>query len=463
MASNSVIESSKRNRTNPSREQRGRNARRWFLWSLAFLGTATLSALIGATAVLLTPLSSMMNPVSSQDDFVTDPSPIKVKEEGWGALFQYRLARPVHILVMGIDRVPDAPLGSEEMFAGRSDTMLLLRFDPTDEQVRMLSIPRDSRVRIPGVGMWKINDANVEGGPDLAARVVSKTLNDVPIDRYVRVTTGAFRELVDLVGGVEVYVPEPMQYEDKTQKLDIDLEEGWQTLNGDEAEQFARYRNDKNGDIGRVQRQQILLKALRQRLKNPSVIVKLPKIIRVMQQYVDTNLTIEEMLALVNFGQQLDSGDFQMVLLPGRFSLTDEYVASYWIIDPSRRDRVMEQYFEQAPLESRLSQDSRRSYNRIKIAVQNTTERPFLASQTVRYLRDHDFRNAYVINDSPIHLQETEIVVQQGDLDAAEFLQKVLGVGHIEAASTGDLDSDLTIRLGEDAMLLIEEEVNSIR
>lgn len=100
----------------------------------------------------------------------------------------------------------------------------------------MLSIPRDSRVRIPGHGFTKINDANVHGGPTLAAEVVNNTLGGVTVDRYVRVTTDAFKELVDLVGGVEVYVPERMYHKDVTQKLEIDLQEGWQNLNGDQAE-----------------------------------------------------------------------------------------------------------------------------------------------------------------------------------------------------------------------------------
>ncbi|MFM7577342.1 MAG: LCP family protein, partial [Microcystaceae cyanobacterium] len=67
----------------------------------------------------------------------------------WQALFPYRLARPVNILVMGIDRVEDAPPASLAAFDGRSDTLLLLRFDPTDNTLKMLSIPRDTRVEIP--------------------------------------------------------------------------------------------------------------------------------------------------------------------------------------------------------------------------------------------------------------------------------------------------------------------------
>jgi anionic cell wall polymer biosynthesis LytR-Cps2A-Psr (LCP) family protein len=129
----------------------------------------------------------------------------------------------------------------------------------------------------------------------------------VPIDRYVRVGTGAFEELVDLVGGVQIYVPKRMVYTDHSQGLYIDLQAGWQTLNGDQAEQFARFRGDAQGDIGRVQRQQMLLKALRERFTSPRIIPRLPQIIRVMLRYVDTNLSLEEVLALATFSLELDS------------------------------------------------------------------------------------------------------------------------------------------------------------
>jgi LCP family protein required for cell wall assembly len=312
----------------------------------------------------------------------------------------------------------------------------------------MLSIPRDTQVEIPRIGVAKINDANVEGGPGLAARVVSRTLNDVPIDRYVRITTDAFRELVDLVGGVEVFVPYPMKYVDVTQNLKIDLEPGWQTLNGDQAEQFARFRKDQNGDIGRVQRQQALLKALRQRLVNPTVLPRLPQAIRVMQQYVDTNLSLEEMLALVGFGLKLEQDDFKMVLLPGRFSAPNEYVGSYWIMDSAGRDRVMRAYFQQNPGWSAL--DPNRSADGVRIAIQNATGDPQVTSQIVEYLAGKNFRNVYIVQDWPDQQLQSQIIVQQGDLEAAATLKKVLGLGKVEASSTGDIESDLTIRVGKD-------------
>lgn len=421
-----------------------------FFWTAAFVVTALVSAGVGASLALLTPLASFLAPRQAQGQ----------NDDLWRHGFQYRLARPVNILVMGIDRVPDVADNSREIFSGRSDTMLLLRLDPTSQQdekqtdktkkglVKMLSIPRDTRVEYPGLTIAKINQANVDGGATMAARVVSNTLNNVPIDRYVRVSTGAFRELVDLVGGLEVYVPHPMHYVDETQHLKIDLEQGWQTLNGDQAEQFARFRNDQNGDIGRVQRQQGLLKSLRQRLQNPTVLARLPQIVQVMWKYVDTNLSLEETLALANFGLGLEQDDVRMVMLPGRFSEVNEYAASYWIMDPVAKDRVMGEFFQTSAVAKSVPEN--KAPNLVRIAIQNASGQPNQGHNVAEYLEEKGFKNVYVAADWPDLQRQTQIIVQQGDFNAANVLKKVLGLGKVEPDSTGDLESDLTIRVGKD-------------
>lgn len=417
---------------------------RWLLWSCLFLVTASASATIGAIAALLVPHPGV-DP--------TENSTAVAERDGTQFGLQYRITRPVNLLVMGIDRVPEAQPGTPEMLAGRSDTMLLVRVEPRKKNLSILSIPRDTQVNIPDVGIAKINYANEVGGPELAARVVSRTLDEVSVDRYLRFNTDALRELVDLLGGVEVFVPERMEYVDQTQKLTIDLEEGWQTLNGDQAEQFARFRNDGNGDIGRVQRQQALVKAIQQRMISPSVLPRLPKIIQVMQQYIDTNLTLEEILALANFGLKIeDQGNIRMVMLPGRFSDPNEFVASYWLMDPDGRDRVMSQYFGQTSTAWRdsFSQEGDREFDTLRIAVQNATGRPEVAEKVADYLWDQGIRNVYIIQDWPDDLRQTQIIVQQGDLDGAKALKRMLGFGSVEAASIGDINSDLTIRVGDD-------------
>jgi polyisoprenyl-teichoic acid--peptidoglycan teichoic acid transferase len=421
------------------------------VWGMTFTLTAAISATIGATITLMSPISSVNADSTAKtgwswQEIWKKANPI----QGWGLGPQYKITRPVNILVLGIDRVPDATANSTEIFSGRSDTILLLRFDPTNHSVKMLSIPRDTRVEDAGLTLPKMNQANADGGPTLTAQAVSKTLNNVPIDRYVRVTTNAFIELVDLVGGIEVYVPQPMHYVDHTQKLEINLEPGWQTLSGEQAEQFARFRSDHKGDIGRVQRQQALLKALEQRLRHPTILPRIPQMIRILQQYVDTNLSLEEMLALANFGRGLEKENLQMVMLPGRFSTPNEYQLSYWIMSENGRDRVMQEYFGQKPILETENSSRNNSIQSLRIAIQNATDEPNLAHKFAKYLAKNDFHNVYLVEDTSLKLRETEIVVQQGDLKSAKLLQQLLGLGKIDASSTGDLGSDLTIRIGSD-------------
>jgi hypothetical protein len=245
-----------------------------------------------------------------------------------------------------------------------------------------------------------------------------------------------------------------MSYTDTAQKLKINLAQGWQTLNGEQAEQFARFRNDGLGDIGRIQRQQSLIQAIRNRLASPSVFVRLPQIVRLMQKYVDTNLNYEEILTLANFGLQLERDTFKMVMLPGSSSSEQGDLRSYWILDTVGVDRIITQYLNlgvpdlaqgrlRNPSESVLPKN-------LKIAVQNASSKPTTAKTVAEFVRKQGFFNVSVVQDSPQKERQSQIIVQQGDLEAANLLQKALGGGKIEASSTGEINSDLTLRVGED-------------
>jgi polyisoprenyl-teichoic acid--peptidoglycan teichoic acid transferase len=420
------------------------------LWGMAFSFTATFSGAVGALLVLFSPISPLAHLNEGEDSLLKNPLTI-FNHEGWKSVLQYRISRPVNILVMGIDRIPPEDAIMADVFAGRSDTILLVRFDPRDYSLKMLSIPRDTRIEDSRISLPKINQANLEGGPKLTATLLSENLNDVQIDRYVRVTTEAFVELVDLVGGIDVYVPQRMKYQDQTQKLNIDLEEGWQTLSGDQSEQFARFRGDRNGDIGRVQRQQILIKALGDKLKHPMIIPRIPQIIELLQKYVDTNLSLEEMLALASFGQNVESDKIKMVLLPGRFSQTEEYDLSYWIMSRQQKNVIMEEFFDQDPqVNPWNTANDTRNKKRVRIAIQNASNETGLARQVANYLIEKDYTNIYLIEDYSRILDETEIVVQKGDFESARNLKDILGIGYLEGTSTGSLDSDITIRVGKD-------------
>lgn len=428
---------------------------RWLGIGVALVGVATASATAGAflavslnsTPLLQSELSQEDAAVFSQDDPIT----------GGGNLRVPRLTRPVNILVLGLkvlsSDVNDPPPESADLgyhslvnsFDGLSDTMLLVRFNPHTNQLVVLSLPRDTRTWVAGE-LTKLNEANTYGGPALAARSVSQLLGGVAIDRYVRINVQGVEKLVDALGGVTVNVPKDMRYQDDSQHLYINLKAGEQSLNGNQALQFLRFRYDDKGDIGRIQRQQMMMRAIIEQTLTPATVSRLPKILSVIQSHVDTNLSVEELLALAGFASQTNSSNVQMLMLPGDFSSPSEFELSYWLPNLSEIDNLVAEYFSYGTQQVSASEDP--AY--LRIAIQDSTGDPIAVDALINALEDNGYYNVYVHDDWNQELPITRIVAQGGDQASAETLQRFLGVGEVRVESTGVLNSDITIQLGRD-------------
>ena len=238
-----------------------------------------------------------------------------------------------------------------------------------------------------------------------------------------------------------------MKYQDDSQHLYINLKAGEQRLDGDKAMQFLRFRYDDNGDIGRVQRQQMFMRSLANQALNPTTIARLPKILSVIQSHVDTNLSVEELVALVGYGSQTERSDVQMLMLPGEFSNYDDYDLSYWIPDYSEIDAMAEDYFGLANSFG-VSESVDPSY--LRVAIQDSTYDDVAVQSLINSLYDTGYFNVFVDRSLNDPLAQTRIVAQRGDLNSAESIQRFLGVGEVRVESTGSLESDITIQLGED-------------
>jgi LCP family protein required for cell wall assembly len=419
---------------------------RWLLWILTFVVGIILSGLLVSTVALWTPLWSNLDQ-SKEDDFgFNTKDQIKVPGILANKLSQYKLSKPMNILVMGIEPVRGTMDGSPESFAGHSDTMMLIRLNPGDQSIRVLSIPRGTMIALPEQGLSQVSEANAQGGPVLAARVVSRTLGNAPIDRYIRISTSGLRQLVDQLGGVDVFVPQPISYQNQADGVSVNLVTGWQTLNGEGAEQFARFRDENLGDIPRVQRQQVLINALLKRLNSPTVLPRVPQITRVMRKYFDTNLKMEEMMALANFSINVERDNFQMAILPGTFSKFSKDPNSYWLNFTGQQSLLNDFVGVTMP---GLTSDSR-PVESLKIAIQNASNQPHLTEKVITYLKNQGFENIYTVPDWHDIQRQTQIIVQKGNPQPGRELQKVLGLGHVDVSANGDLDSDLTIRIGKD-------------
>ena len=428
---------------------------RWLWFWIGMTGVAMLSATAGALlAVSLSSAPLMQSNLSPEEKAIFGQG---TRISGTG-LRLTELTRPVNILVLGIkvltSDVNNSASETENLryhalvnsFDGLSDTMLLLRFNPEAKKLTLLSVPRDTRTSVEGHGTTKINAANAEGGPALSAQAVSELLNGVAIDRYVRINVQGVEKLVDALGGVSVYVPKDMKYQDDSQHLYINLKAGSHHLNGNQALQLLRFRHDENGDIGRIQRQQILMRALMEQALNPATLSRLPKILSVIQSHIDTNLTIEELMALVGFGVQTQRSNMQMLMLPGQFSEPGQYKASYWLPDSSRIATMMEQHFNVSSLDSQQTIDR----EHLSVAIQDSTGSDRAVQALVNTLQEFGYRNIYIAKRWSEPLDVTHIVAQQGDSNSAEVIRSSLNVGEVRVESTGNLSSDITIQLGKD-------------
>ncbi|NMF82664.1 LCP family protein [Nodosilinea sp. P-1105] len=423
---------------------------------IALAGVASVSATAGALlAVSLTSTPLMQGSLTPEEASVfSQDVPIATDS----TLRLPRLTRPVNILVLGTkvltSDLNDVPpelrnLGYHALvnsFDGRSDSMLLLRFNPQTEQLVVLSLPRDTRTYVRGQ-LTKLNEANYYGGPALAAESVSDLLGGVAIDRYMRINVQGVEKLIDALGGVTVNVPQDMRYQDDSQHLYINLKAGEQTLDGDKAMQFLRFRYDRQGDIGRVQRQQMFMRALTEQALNPATITRLPKILSVIQSNVDTNLSVEELLALVGYGAQINRSNVQMLMLPGTFSRPQDYALSYWLPNHREIDTLVSQYFG---VGSNRSVASAPSPHRTRVAIQDSTGNQSAVQAVTRALQDSGYANIYVDQTLNNPLPISRIVAQQGDMASAEMVHRFLGIGEVRVESTGALNSDITIQLGQD-------------
>jgi LCP family protein required for cell wall assembly len=429
----------------------------------------TAIALLSATAGALLAYSLSSIPLKQ-----TKLSPEEAAVFGQEETISYKnlnipqLSRPVNILLLGTKVLtsdqpdPSQPdLGYHALvnsLEGLTDTMMLIRLDPERKTLLVLSIPRDTQVDIPGYGLRKINEANADGGPALAAETVSGLLVNVPVDRYVRVNVQAVEKLIDALGGVNVYVPKDMKYQDDSQHLYIDLREGQQKLNGDQALQLLRFRHDELGDIGRIQRQQLVIRAVIEQALKPQTILKMPEIVKILQSYIDTNLSMEELVAIAGFSAQRQRQDVKMLMLPGDFSSNGKQAISYWLPNQRKIQDLMTQYFNVNPDRSWLNDQESLGEDEdpfpdpyaIRIAIQDSTDRPEAVQALVNQLQTAGYSQINVVNALSQPLKTTQVIAQQGDDLSAAQVRNNLGLGEVLVDSNGYLVSDVTIQLGYD-------------
>ncbi len=244
--------------------------------------------------------------------------------------------RRQNILLMGVD----VATNTKNPFKGnRTDTMLLISIAPMGKDVNVISIPRDSKVYIQGKDKPdKINHAFAFGGAKLAVKTVEDSFG-VKINNYIAISNQGVIQMIDTLGGLPIYIEKPMKYNDFTAGLHINLQEGNHVLSGKQTEGYLRFRHDSYGDIGRIRRQQWFFNALLARLKDPSVITKIPELLKIIPQYIQTDMSGYELAKLAGVAKNIDSSTIQIATLPGAPST--KTATSYWILDPEKTQELI--------------------------------------------------------------------------------------------------------------------------
>lgn len=359
------------------------------------------------------------------------------------------------ILLMGVD-APNRSIRrkDEDSFEGtRTDTMMLVRVNAAKQRVAVVSIPRDSKVYISGNrGVDKINAAHALGGPELAVQTVQDSFG-IPIDNYLVVNLRGVRAMVDALGGMDVFIEKPMHYTDNTAKLYINFQPGMQHLDGIKAESFLRFRHDQLGDIGRIRRQQQFIMALTKKLREPSVVFKIPELVKIAGQYVETDLSANDLLTLAFFGKDLNMNSVRTATLPGH---PGGVKVSYWVIDPDPAQMILDRLVLDNPQVS-YGGASNAVSGPLKVGIYYD---PALTNNLPAIVKNLESKNFTVVCKSSQRRTSTQIIEHTGrvtdDLtDSLRGLDARLSNARLIFAPVGTTFENNACSVGEDYTLVL--------
>jgi len=258
----------------------------------------------------------------------------------------------VNILLLGWDQSPerndeDSELYRDESNNFRSDVLMLLTVDFEEEEAHLISIPRDTLAKIHNTkGHWKINAAFAKGGSaegngfEYAIKTV-ENLMGIPINNYAGVNMEGLKAVVDAMGGVTYNVDREITLNGRV------LKEGVQKLTGQQVLDYCRARKGYGTDVDRADRQQRMLFAILEQLRESSAITAIPRVYLSVKDYIHTDLTLEQIAALAVFALDMDEDDLHRHTLEGRYiSGTIYNGASFYVLDTKALKDLMKEIFD---------------------------------------------------------------------------------------------------------------------
>ena len=331
----------------------------------------------------------------------------------------------LNILIVGCDEIENH---------GRADTIVLLSVSPKTKDALILSIPRDTRVEIPGRGMDKINHAYAFGGESLLNKTVSSFL-DVAIHFYAVVDFNGFVYIIDELGGVEIDVEKEMHYVDKAGGVEINLHPGKQILNGEKALQYIRFRYDKLGDLGRIKRQQKLALAVIKKMINFDSMIKIPQISEGMKDYIETNIEARDTVALANLFRGVNQEKFRIETVQGE----PVYIEGISYLEPNVEE-----------VQQRVKSLIYGKNSGMKVEVLNGNAMTGIAHKIANDLELQGFEIVNLGNADNFNYEKTKITIYSKEVNLNNEFKKLFNDFEIVKEYQTNANLDLVIILGKD-------------
>lgn len=373
------------------------------------------------------------------------------------------ISTPLNVLLVALDKgsVP----GEEGNF--RSDVIMLASCDIPNNRVAVVSIPRDTKIRIDGYGYEKINAAHALNGASGIIRAV-KELTDFEIHHFIRVDFEAFKAFVNAIGGVPFYLERDIK-----DKYAGYLSKGEHNLNGDQALTLVRSRQMERGDLDRIDNQHKFMKALAEKLVTITDVGSMRQIINAVDDYFETTMTPDFIL---NLGEALSGTEVQNVTfatIPGSAPPPSAGGAWYFIPDIDGMNELLDNVRKYCSVndisqeikadssddgeESSVGpQDEKTSRSRLSLTVLNGSNVTGLAGKTAEKLKQLGY-SGIECGDARNRHSRTTVYYKKGFDDEARILIQDLGfTGQVNIYE----NSDVTSRYNSGVVLVVSSDIS---
>lgn len=382
--------------------------------------------------------------------------------------------RPANILILGVDAGDYNNHTSNN--PNRSDTMMLVHVEPKTKKIYMLSIPRDTKTVLKG-RTEKLNAAHAIGGPAYTIKTIEKLLH-VNINYYCEINYAGFKACVDAIGGVDIKIPRNMDYD--AWKISIHFKKGEIVhMDGQKAEEYVRWRKNNHGggyamgDLGRIDTQQQFLVELAKKMKTPSGLIHVPKLIQTVSKYVETNLNSSDLLSLALRLARSNTAGIERETLPGEA----KYIrgTSYYLWNGDQNDTFLRHFTTAGSQQEQLnaamnepavdsdkatssekideskSSDTESIRKNVEVILLNSTGKHGLAALYKHKLTRLGYHVTQTGNYA-YEKHETSLIDDFGNGGYGKLLKNDLGFGSIVLKNRAKPLANLVVILGEDSI-----------